>query len=354
MKRVLIAAGGTGGHIYPALAFAERLKQENTEAVFVGSQDRLEGQLIPNAGYRFIPLDIPNTSGSVAGKIKYLLSMAGAVRACEKLIRSYAPDACVGFGNYISVPLILAAKKCGIPTMISEQNSFAGKANVFLGRYADAVELAYERSAKDFPADKVRVLGNPQAEVCAKISADSSLLPDYGIDRTRPFVLVMMGSLGSQTLSEIIDHACLGVTDYQVLIAAGKRNPYTFSDTNKNVIVRDYVEGAKLLCLCDLAVCRAGATTLAELAAAKTPSILIPSPFVPNNHQYYNALELQDRGAAVILEEKELDADRLLAEMNRLMHDNTARKRMAEAAGTLARPDAAGDMTAWLKEICDE
>ena len=128
MKRVLIAAGGTGGHIYPALAFAERLKEENIEAIFVGSEDRLEGQLIPEAGYRFIPLNIPNTSGSLIGKVKYVFSMAGAIRQCRKLLVSYQPDACVGFGNYISVPLILAAKQAGIPTMISEQNSFAGQA----------------------------------------------------------------------------------------------------------------------------------------------------------------------------------------------------------------------------------
>ena len=128
--------------VVAALAFAQRLKEEGTEAIFVGSQDRLEGQLIPEAGYRFIPLNIPNTSGSISGKIRYLLSMAGAIGECEKLLRSYHPDACVGFGNYISVPLILAAKKCRIPTMISEQNSFAGKANVFLGRFADAVEMA--------------------------------------------------------------------------------------------------------------------------------------------------------------------------------------------------------------------
>ena len=139
-----------------------------------------------------------------------------------------------------------------------------------------------------------------------------------------------------------------------MLIAAGKRNPYQFSNENPNVIVRDYVEGAKLLRLCDLAVCRAGATTLAELAAAGTPSILIPSPFVPNNHQYYNAAELEEHGAAVLLEEKALKAETLLAEMNRLMHDNTARQKMSEAAGKLARPHAATEMMEWLKEICDE
>ncbi len=354
MKRVLIAAGGTGGHIYPALAFAERLRNEGIEAVFVGSEDRLEGQLIPEAGYRFIPLSIPNTSGSLIGKVKYIFSMAGAIRQCRKLIASYHPDACVGFGNYISVPLILAAKQAGIPTMISEQNSFAGKANVFLGRFADAVELAYERSGKDFPEEKVRVLGNPQEEKCAAITADPVILESYGIDASKPFVLVMMGSLGSQTLSGIIDSSCQKVTDYQVLIAAGKRNPYQFSNENPNVIVRDYVEGAKLLRLCDLAVCRAGATTLAELAAAGTPSILIPSPFVPNNHQYYNAAELEEHGAAVLLEEKDLKAETLLAEMNRLMHDNTARQKMSEAAGKLARPHAATEMMEWLKEICDE
>ncbi len=354
MKRVLIAAGGTGGHIYPALALAQQLKNDGIETIFVGSSDRLEGKLIPSSGYKFIPLSIPNTSGSIQGKVKYLISMAGAVHQCRKLIRTYEPDACVGFGNYISVPLILAAHYMHIPTMISEQNSFAGKANVFLGRFADAVELAYERSGSDFKPEKTRVLGNPQEEVCASLTADKSLLSEYGIDSARPFVLVMMGSLGSGTLSKIVDDACNLVHDYQVLIAAGMNNPYTFSASNPNVIVRDYVSGADMLKLCDLAVCRAGATTLAELTASGTPSILIPSPFVPNNHQYYNALELKERGAAVILEEQGLRSETLLAEMNRLMHDNTARMEMAAAAQTASRPHAATEMSKWLKEICDE
>ena len=349
----MISAGGTGGHIYPALALAGRLKQDGVECIFIGSKDRLEGKLIPQNGYPFLSLDIPNTSGSLIRKIRYVCSMGKEILSCRKILRQYQPDAVIGFGNYISVPVILAAKLNGIVTMISEQNSFAGKANIFLGRYADAVELAYERSAADFDSKKVRVLGNPQAETCARHSADPKILNEYGIDETKPFAAVMMGSLGSSSMSELIDRACELTDGFQILIAAGKANDYVFRTKRPGVIVREYISGIDVLKLCDLAVCRAGATTLAELAAAGTPSILVPSPFVPNNHQYYNALELKENGAAVLLEEKELTAESLAEAMNRLMKDDALRQSMSEHAAALAKPTAAEDMVSWLKEICD-
>ncbi len=350
---MMISAGGTGGHIYPALALAGRLKKDGVECIFIGSKDRLEGKLIPQNGYPFLSLDIPNTSGSLIRKIKYVCSMGREILSCRKILRQYQPDAVIGFGNYISVPVILAAKLNGIVTMISEQNSFAGKANIFLGRYADAVELAYERSAVDFDPKKVRVLGNPQAETCARHSADRNILKEYGIDETKPFAAVMMGSLGSSSMSQLIDQACELTEGFQILIAAGKANDYEFRTKKPGVIVRDYISGIDVLKLCDLAVCRAGATTLAELAAAGTPSILVPSPFVPNNHQYYNALELKENGAAVLLEEKELTAESLAEAMNRLMKDDALRHSMSEHAAALAKPTAAEDMVSWLKEICD-
>ncbi|MBQ9327629.1 MAG: undecaprenyldiphospho-muramoylpentapeptide beta-N-acetylglucosaminyltransferase [Solobacterium sp.] len=354
MNLVMISAGGTGGHIYPALAVADLLKEEQIRTVFVGSSDRLEGQLIPEHGYEFVPIQIPSTSGSILGKVKYVLSMGREIASCRKLLKRYQPDACIGFGNYISVPLILAAKQLGIPTMISEQNSFAGKANVFLGRFADAVELAYEGSAKDFPSAKTRVLGNPRAQVIAQMNADESLISAYGLDNTKPFVAVMMGSLGSETMSKIIDEAYQDVTEYQVLIASGKHNNYQFHTDNANVIVREYISGADILKLCDLAVCRAGATTLAEIGAAGTPSILVPSPYVPNNHQYFNALELETHGAAVILEETALTASLLREVTDRLMNDAALRIRMSSHASEYAHPRAGSELISWLKELVHE
>ena len=348
----MIAAGGTGGHIYPALALADYLKKNGVAVTFIGSSQRMESALIPEKGYRFIAQDIETTQGGLLHKAAYLVTMLKAIRETKAFLKQEQPDACVGFGNYISVPLILAAKQLHIPTMISEQNSFAGKANVFLGRFADAVELAYERSVKDFDPAKCRVLGNPQASVSAAIQRDPNLLKQYGLDATRPLVTVMMGSLGSESVSKVIDEACSAFTDFQVLIAAGKKNPYTFTTNNPNVVIRDYVDGAGMLKLSDLAICRAGATTLAEIAAAGVPSVLIPSPFVPNNHQYYNALELSEHGAAVLLEEKNLSGQQLAETVNRLMNDKEERCRMQKAAQEMAKPNACADTADWLKELC--
>ena len=352
MKHVMIAAGGTGGHIYPALALADYLKQEGVRVTFIGSSQRLESTLIPEHGYRLIAMDIETTQGGIVHKIAYLITMLKAIRDTKNLLKQEQPDACIGFGNYISVPLIIAAHQLGIPTMISEQNSYAGKANVFLGRFADAVELAYERSARDFDSKKVRVLGNPQASVSASIQKNLKLLEEYGLDASRPVVTVMMGSLGSASVSKIIDEACARFDDFQVLIAAGKKNPYTFTTENPNVVIRDYVDGAGMLKLSDLAICRAGATTLAEIATAGVPSVLIPSPFVPNNHQYYNALELSEHGAAVLLEEKDLTPELLADTVNKLMNDSEGRKKMQTAAREMGKPNACADTAAWLKELC--
>ena len=352
MKKVLIAAGGTGGHIYPALALADYLKQENIEVVFIGSSRRMEAQLIPEKGYRLITQDIETTQGGIWNKINYLFTMIRTVKDTKQLLRQEQPDVCIGFGNYISVPLILAAHQLHIPTMISEQNSFAGKANVFLGRFADAVELAYERSAKDFDPAKVRILGNPQASVSAQKKADRNLLKEYGLSDEQPVVFVMMGSLGSESVSKIIDEACDLFDDgFQILIASGKKNDYEFQTTNPNVIVKEYVDGAGMLMTADLAICRAGATTLAEIAASGVPSVLIPSPFVPNNHQYYNALELSEHGASVLLEEKNLTPGLLADTVNDLMKDSDKRDKMRLAAIEMAKPNACKDTADWLKEI---
>jgi len=352
MKLVMIAAGGTGGHIYPALSFAEQLKQEGITSVFVGSDDRLEAGMIPKAGYEFIPLHLPTPQGGITSKMVYGWNMAKTYFRCRTLLQNRKPDACVGFGNYISVPLILAAHHLKIPVMISEQNSFAGKANVFLGRYADAVELAYESSARDFDSSRTKVLGNPRSLELRDAQKDENLIRSYGVDPDRPFVAVMMGSLGSASMSEVIDQACDLFGDFQVLISVGMKNDYTFHCQKENVHTLPYIDGSKVLLSCDLAVCRAGATTLAELAMAECPAVLIPSPFVPNNHQVYNAMELVEKGAAVMIEERDLTPQKLADTVNGLMNDEQARNAMRRCAAELAKPDAAKDMTEWLKEIC--
>ncbi|MGP1377353.1 MAG: UDP-N-acetylglucosamine--N-acetylmuramyl-(pentapeptide) pyrophosphoryl-undecaprenol N-acetylglucosamine transferase [Bulleidia sp.] len=347
MKKVMIACGGTGGHIYPALALADEIRRQDATCtvVFTGSRTRMEATIIPENGYRFIPLDVQSTGGGLLAKAAGFFSVMRMKKKCLSLLRQERPDVCVGFGNYISVPLILAAHQLHIPTMISEQNSAMGKANRFLARFADAIEAAYPASVKGLPEKKVRVLGNPQGS-----SVRRSKTSEYRHEK--PFVLCMMGSLGSATVSKAMDDALPYLhRDFDVLIVSGKANPHHFQHTREGVRVIDYADGAAVLQACDLAVLRAGATTLSEAASLHVPSILIPSPYVPGNHQVHNAAAFVEAGAAMMMEEKDLDGARLARAINALMQDPEKRLQMGTQAGKLARPEAAKQMVQWLREL---
>lgn len=355
MKNVMIATGGTGGHIYPALAFADALKKREPDCQisFIGSSNRMEAQIIPAHGYPFTGFVMSGMNGGIKAKIRSAVSLKKAEGQCLRILKENRPDACIGFGNYISVPLIMAAHKLHIPTMISEQNSFAGKANIMLGRYADACEIAYANSAKDFPEGKTRLLGNPEAARAAAYHVDSSFAKQYGVKDGEPYAVFMMGSLGSETVSRVIDEACRLLTgDFQVVIAKGKANDYQFQTKKDFIHLVDYVDGIGCLKTADAAVCRAGATTLAEIAACGAASILIPSPFVPNNHQVYNAMELVSRNAAEMIEEKDLTPQALADALTHLMQDKEYRIKMKENARAMGTPDAAEKMIDWLEEIC--
>lgn len=353
--KAMIAAGGTGGHIYPALALAKVLQQEkpDAEVVFFGSSNRMEAKVIPQAGYRFYGMKMTGTNGGLKAKAASAVSMLKAEKEAKKILKEEKPDICVGFGNYISVPLIEAAHAMHIPTMIHEQNSFAGKANRFLARKADAIVGCYEANLEQMPREKQRILGNPEATLAADTTWNEKNLTDIGLNPEKPFVLFMMGSLGSESVSKVIDEACpLFDHDYQVVIAAGRANNYAYQFQNTDLIkVVSYVDGKAMLKGCALAVVRAGATTMAEIGAIGTASVLIPSPYVPNNHQFYNAEELVKKQAGVMLEEKDLNAESLSQTVNRLMKDPQGLERMRKNAYALGKRDAAYEMIAWMEEM---
>ena len=353
--KVLIAAGGTGGHIVPGLSLADVLMKTKPESeiVFFGSSNRMEATVIPEAGYRFYGVKMSGMTSGIKAKIKSALSLIKARSACRKVIREEKPDIVVGFGNYISVPIVSEAKRAGIPVMLHEQNSFAGKANRFLASKADAIVCCYESNLTQFPADKCRVYGNPAATKAAETAFDKAEVEQMGLDPEKPFVVFMMGSLGSASVSEIIDEACSLFDDsFQVIIAEGKDNDYTFRTQSKGQIrIVPFVNGRSMLKGCTLAVTRAGATTMAEIGALGTPAILIPSPNVANNHQVYNAKELSDIGGAVMIEEKDLDAKILAETVNSLMKDEARRNRMKEAALKAGKADAAYRMIELMEEL---
>ena len=356
--KVMIAAGGTGGHIYPAMALAEVLKEKypDCEIVFFGSDNHMEAKVIPQAGYRFYGMKMSGMNSGIKAKIRSAASLIKAERYCMRMLQQEKPDICVGFGNYITVPFIRAAHRRRIPTMIHEQNSFAGKANRFVSHLCDAVVTCYESNREQMPKANIRLLGNPEATLAAETEWKPELLEEIGLNPKIPFVFFMMGSLGSETVSRVIDEAC-GLFDpsFQAVIASGKDNAYTFRTPSEGRIrIVPYVDGKAMLKGCALAVTRAGATTMAEIGAIGCASILIPSPYVQNNHQVFNALELVRRNAAVMIEEKDLTAEKLADEVNRLMRDGEKLDEIRRNAFEAGRRDAAGQMIAWMEELINE
>ena len=348
--KIAIVAGGTGGHIYPALTLADALKQKGHELVFIGSNDRMEKDIIPVSGYDYIGLDVYTTRGSIFQKVKSLLSIASAYFKCLKLLKGY--DMAIGFGNYISIPVMLAANSMHLKTVIHEQNSFVGRANRLLDKKVDLVIGSYNENLKQFNNPNTKILGNPQSSKALNLKKDKHIIKDLGLKTDKKTVVIFMGSLGSSSVNDIlVDYFKIMDDSYQVIFSTGKSH---YEDIIKRVEPKDNlktferIDGINVLNNSDLLVSRAGATTITEICALGMPAILIPSPFVPNNHQYYNGKALTDVDAAIMIEEKDLSADRLNEEINRLIHDDEKLKALGKNARKLSNPNVLDDI---IKEI---
>lgn len=355
--RVLIATGGTGGHIYPALALADAMKKQDpkTEILFVGTQNRMESTEIPKAGYAFEAIKAQGLNGSVMAKVSAVLQLFQAYFACRRIIRKFCPDIAVGFGNYISAPVILAAHSAHVPTMLHEQNSYAGKANRFLARYADKIVGCYPQNLDQFPAEKTRILGNPRASVASQAHKNPQVVRDLKLDPAKPLVVVVMGSLGSESVNQVMIKALreLDKKAYQVLYVTGRAAYEDFHkqvpDT-KTIRVVPYINGVEVMVNADVAVVRGGATTAAEITVLGLPSIIIPSPYVPNNHQVLNAKALCDCGAALMIEEKDLTEAEIIAKIESVVFDKIRQESMRQAARKLGHPDASEAILAWIRQ----
>ena len=350
--KIIVSAGGTGGHLYPALALAEYIKTQdkNAEFLFVGTTDRLESQVVPGLGYNYKGLNVKGLVGNPLQKLKNALVFVRSLKHSKKILKEFKPDIVVGFGGYPSASIVLAAAQMKIPTMIHEQNSIIGLTNKILINKVDSIVCCYEKALKEFPANKTVLLGNPRASVVS-----SSELKDihdlYNIDKDRKTVVVVMGSLGSSTVNEVMKEALLSMQydDYDVVYVTGK-NYYDemkneLKDLNKNIHLVSYIEDMpSLIASCDLIVSRAGATTLAEITALGAPSLIIPSPYVVANHQEYNAKELVDLGAAKWILEKDLNASTFVEEVRTLMKNDSLRLSLRNKAKVLGKPNACEDI----------
>ena len=350
--RVIVSAGGTGGHLYPALALAEYIKTQDKSAefLFVGTTDRLESQVVPSLGYDYRGLKVKGLVGNPLQKLKNALVFVKSLKHSKNILKEFKPDIVVGFGGYPSASIVLAASQMKIPTMIHEQNSIIGLTNKILIKKVDKIVCCYEKALKEFPANKTVLLGNPRASVVS--SSDLKDIHDiYNIEKDKKTVVVVMGSLGSSSVNEVMKEALLTMQydDYDVIYVTGK-NYYEemqndLKGLNQNIHLVPYIEDMpSLISSCDLIVSRAGATTLAEITALGAPSLIIPSPYVVANHQEYNAKELVDLGAAKWILEKDLTAKSFVDEVRLLMKNNELRLSLRNKAKVLGKPNACEDI----------
>lgn len=356
--RVIISAGGTGGHIYPALAIANKIKKENknAEILYIGTSNRMEKDIVPKEGYKFVGIDILGLQRKLSLKnIKSMYLFLKAISKCKKIIKDFKPDIVIGVGGYVTAPVVYAANKLGIKCCIHEQNSIFGITNKFASKFADKVFISFKSSEK-YVEDKEKVIytGNPVGSNALSVKEIDK--KEYGLDPKKKLVLIVMGSLGSKTISDLMKEQLklFNNKDYEIMFVTGKNyyDEYKKIKYTSNVKIVPYIDGlVKLLKKTDVLVTRAGASTLAEISALKVPSILIPSPYVTENHQYKNAMDLVKKEAALILEEKDFKGDELLRLVEKLLNDKLLSNKIKNNLKSFVVEDSAGIIYKEIKKL---
>lgn len=364
--KFLFAAGGTGGHINPALSVAEEIRNRFPEAeiLFVGTKDKMEATLVPKAGFEFKTIDISGFQRSFApsdvlynlGTLKKLLFVTGK---CKKIIEEFKPDVAIGFGGYVSGPVIRTAHKLGVKTAIHEQNAFPGKTNIALSKYADKVMLTSKDAEKYLKCPTAPVLtGLPVREeilTADKLQARKKL----GISPEKRVVLSTGGSLGAQAINDVLCEIIKRYRDKDIVFihaygTNGKQFPEQLKklgvdvDNYENLHINEYIYNmADCMAAADLVISRAGASSIAEIQVLGKAAFLIPYPYAAENHQYYNALTLVNAEAAYVCEQKDLTADKTAEVIDKLLRDPEVFERMGKNARNTAKCDA-------KKQICNE
>lgn len=345
--KVIVVAGGTGGHIYPAMAIIRKIeeKEKDSEILYIGTNDRMEKDIIPKMGIKFVGLEMSGLNRkNIFSNISVFKKFRIAVKRASEEIDKFKPDVVVGAGGYITAPVLYAAHKKKIPTIIHEQNSIPGISNKFIGNFADRICVSLPHSMKLFPKEKVCYTGNPRSEEI--IAADVLKKSEIGFKEDKKLVIVVMGSLGSTTMTQKIKDLIPGFNDknYQVLIITGKGyyDEYKDISVSDNVKIVPFMDNLiNLMKDSDLIISRAGASTISEITAIGLPAILIPSPYVTNNHQYKNAKELSDKGACIIVTEEEFSKNKIINEIDKLFDNKEKYDEMSKNSRSLGIDDSA-------------
>lgn len=352
--RVIVAAGGTGGHIYPALAIIEKIKKEdkNSEVLYVGTTNRMEKDIVPARGIAFVGVSVEGLNRkNIFSNFSVFSKFCKAIKKSKQIIEEFKPDIVIGVGGYITAPVLYAAHKMHIKTMIHEQNSIPGLSNKFLSRFVDIICVSLPGSLRYFPKKKTVYTGNPRSEEILSIKKLSKT--KFGFSLSKKLVLVVMGSLGSITMTEKLKKT-IGFFEnksYQVLVITGQAYFDGYKDVKipKNVVLLPFTEELiQIMKDTDLIVSRAGASTISEITGIGLPSILIPSPYVTHNHQYMNAKELEDAGACQILEEKDFEPEVLLKKIDNILSNKEVYFSMKKASESFG---VKGSLTKIYQEI---
>jgi len=353
---ILFAGGGTAGHINPALAIAGYIKERHPDAQisYIGTAKKLEAKLVPEKGYDFYTIDVSGFQRKITPKniVKNISAVKKAIVSSidsKRLLEKLKPDIVVGTGGYVSGPVLKQAQKLGIKTAIHEQNAFPGVTTKMLADNADAVMLAMAEAEKYLKLKaKPIITGNPiRGELLSIDRAESR--KKLGLD-DRPLILSFGGSLGARRINETVTELIKWHNDtdkFYHIHATGKLGYETMktalsnTDLSSLISLREYIDDMDLcMAAADLVICRAGAITLGEIQACGKPSVLIPSPYVAENHQFHNAMTLKKVGAAEIIEEKDLTGEALIQTVSHLIENKSKLKKMSEAAVSTAITDA--------------
>ena len=364
MKRIILSGGGTGGHIYPAVAVAEALKRkfgDDVELLFVGAEGKMEMEKVPALGYNIKGLPVAGLQRKLALKNLALpFKVAASVRRAKRIIREFGADVVVGFGGYASAPVLWAAQRLGVPTLIQEQNSYAGLTNKLLSKRAKRICVSYDKMERFFPAERIVMTGNP---LRGRFTADGAnrgeALGYYGFNDSMPVVLVVGGSLGTRTLNEMMKAWILtlgGEAPVQVIWQTGKfyereMQEFLAAHPTKNIWQGAFIDRMDYAyAAANVVLSRSGACTVSELCLVAKPTIFVPSPNVSEDHQTKNAMALVEKGAAEIVRDSEA-VERGMKEAVALALDGERLESLSANIAKLAIVDSADRVVKEIEKI---
>ena len=365
--RIVLTGGGTGGHLFPALALAEEFKarDKDCEILFIGSDAGIEKDVVPKYGYALELMDIEGLKGKgLYNKVSAGLKAAKAVFAAKKILKPFRPDGVIGTGGYSSGPVVLAARLLGIKTAILEQNTMPGLTNRLLGRLVDRIYVAFEQSKKKFPGGRVILAGNPVRKEILEIAnckhVPASIKQGLQIANCKFTILIYGGSQGAKAINTAFLDALEYLADIRdsirIIHQTGDADYITVKETYerkgiKADVYRFIDDMAEAYSQADMVICRAGATSIAEITVLGIASILIPYPFAANNHQEINARCLSDKGAAIMMRQGEIIGDALAVLIERFYENPDELKKIRENAKALGRPNAAKEIAESLTRL---